>query len=312
MRIVVIADNRRYADRGDPHRHVADGLQKIGHHVELVSPHLAWPIWKGDAELVIIWNGVKGAQGLIADRARQAGAKVLVMERGFFDRKAYTQVDHQGFNHRASWATTLAGPAPPHGRERFECVWGCEPTPMRARDSGYVLVLGQVTGDAQLHDSEIHHVGPLVQAVEDATPQGIDIRVRPHPHSRWTRPADSRARPIGEDLASALAGARFAVTINSNAGNEALAWGCPLIALGPSLYGIAGVALQTHLADMSDAVETMLDGWRPPKEMTTTYLHHLACRQWSCTELTDRTVLQTLLDAIPKTPRNHMTPGVSP
>ncbi|MBL7133524.1 MAG: hypothetical protein ISS78_05450 [Phycisphaerae bacterium] len=298
MRIVVIASNRRFADPAEPHRYVADGLQRIGHDVEVVSTHLAWPVWKGDADLVVLWNGVKGICGTMARRARQAGAKVLVMERGFFDRMAHTQLDHQGFNHRASWAARLVRPAPPEGPERFRRLWGGEPTPVRPRESGYVLVLGQVTGDSQLDDSEIHHAGPLVRAVEDATPRDIDIRVRPHPLAR-PRPADSRAELIDGELADAVGGARFVVTINSNAANEALVWGCPVMALGPSLYGIAGVALQTHLADMAVAIRMMLDGWRPPREMTTNYLHHLACRQWSCNELAEGTVLQRLLADIP-------------
>ncbi len=220
------------------------------------------------------------------------------MERGFFDRMAHTQLDWCGFGHRTSWASRPARPAPAGGAERFRRVWGDAPTPMRSRDDGYILVLGQVSGDAQLRDSEIHHTGPLVQAVENATPRDIDIRIRPHPLTKWDRPADARATVIKGDLRSAIAGARFVVTINSNAGNEALAWGCPVMCLGPSLYGIAGVAMQTKLVDLPASVRMMLDGWRPPRDMTANVLHHLASRQWSCDELARGDVLKRRLDEI--------------
>ena len=296
MRIILIANNRQFADPAEPYRHVAAGLRTLGHDVEVVVPRPDWPLWQGRADVTVVWNGVKGVCGLIADRARQGGAKVLVMERGFFDRMAHTQVDFRGFGHRASWASRLAGPAPPDGAERFRQVWGAEPTPMQSRDDGYILILGQVSRDAQLRDSEIHHVGPLIQAVQDAAPPSVEIRIRPHPLARRACPSDGRAAVIEGGLRAALAGARFAVTINSNAGNEALAWGCPVLCFGPSLYGMAGVALQTHLVDMPASIRLMLDGWRPPRDMTANTLAHLACRQWSCDELAEGTILKRLLD----------------
>ena len=298
MRIIVIANNRQFADPAEPYSHVAAGLRTLGHNVEVVAKKPTWPLWQGRADVAVVWNGVKRPAGAIADRARQAGAKVLVMERGFFDRMAHTQLDFHGFNHRASWASRLGRPAPIGGAERFRQVWGTEPTPMRSRRDGYILVLGQVSRDAQVRDSEIHHAGPLAQAVEDAAPRDVDIRIRPHPLARWCRPADARAAVIEGDLRTAIAGARFVVTINSNAGNEALAWGCPVLCFGPSLYGMAGVALQTHLVDMPASIRLMLDGWRPPRDMTANTLAHLACRQWSRGELARGTVLKRLLDDI--------------
>ena len=102
MRIILIADNRQFADRAEPYRHVAAGLRTLGHDVEVVAKKPGWPLWQGRADVAVVWNGVKGPCGAIADRARQGGTKVLVMERGFFDRMAHTQVDFRGFGHRAS------------------------------------------------------------------------------------------------------------------------------------------------------------------------------------------------------------------
>jgi len=218
------------------------------------------------------------------------------MERGFFDRSNYTQIDHQGFNHSASWVDRLAGAAPPAGPERFRAVRG-EIKPIRARRTGHILVLLQLPGDAQLKDSEIRHPAPLVRAVEDAAPLGVELRVRAHPMSNRQWPTPNRARMIGGELEDAVGSARFAVTINSNSGNEALAWGCPVLCLGPAIYARAGAAYATKLADLPAAIGTMLDGWRPKQDVVRNYLYWLACRQWSSAELRDGETLRGLLDA---------------
>ena len=103
-------------------------------------------------------------------------------------------------------------------------------------------------------------------------------------------------------LAGAVRGARFAVTINSNAGNEALAWGCPVLCLGPALYATAGVAERTRLAKLPAAIEQMLAGWRPRDDDVRTYLCHLACRQWNCDELAEGSVLKRLLHGTERAP----------
>ncbi len=294
LRIVVAAPNRRWARRAEPFRHVVAGLKRLGHDVEVVAP-VSWPLCSRRPDAAFLWNGAKGRSEQLAEKFRQDGVKTMIMERGFFDRFNHTQIDRQGFNHNASWADGILAKAPPEGGRRLAAVWGRTKS-VRRRDKGYILVLLQTPGDAQLADGEISHPAPLVGAVEDAAPQGLEIRVRTHPLSHWSCDARSPAKMIGDLLKDAIAGARFCVTINSGAGNEALAWGCPVLCLGPALYAMAGAAMQTHLSNLSGSIEWMLDGAEFDSTSVRNYLHHLACRQWSCAELANGAILQRLLD----------------
>lgn len=295
MRIGLIATNREWHNDGGPHRAVAIGLERLGHHVEVVAPVARWPIFAALPGVVFVWNGARGRRAEFVRRLRADGIPALIMERGFFDRFNFTQIDRQGFNHTASWATGVREPAPAVGADRFQAVWGAR-RPMKARKRGYILILLQVSDDAQLSQSEIHHPGPFVQAVQDAAPPEMEIRVRAHPRSTWRRDTRGRAKILKGSLERAVRNARFAATINSGSGNEALALGCPVLCLGPALYSIAGAAQQTKLADLREAIESMLGGWRPDGRTVKNYLHWLASRQWTCEELAEGTVLETLLD----------------
>ena len=258
------------------------GLKAAGHTVREAIPrgvdatNLDW------CDCGFIWNGRHGHRGIVAEKHREADKPLFIMERGFFDRMNHTQIADGGFNHTAPWARTLDEPAPIEGKARFQAVHG-EILPTKARDDGYVLILGQTAGDSQLKDSEIHHPKLLIGAVEDALPRDVPVRFRPHPLYPW-RGNEHVQRDDGT-LREAIDGARFAVTINSNAGNEALAWGCPVLCLGPALYAMAGAALQTTLAKLGRRLECMLGGWHPPQSLIENTLHHLACRQYGLDEL---------------------------
>ena len=308
MRIGLICDNRQWTCASEPFRAVAAGLRRLGHQVEVVA-RAGWPLWDRLPEVVFLWNGIHGPWGEYRRRLAAEGVPVLIMERGFFDRFNYTQIDRAGFNHAASWSSMLAGPAPSDGLRRFVRAWGREPAPFGLR-KGYALVLLQVPSDAQLEDAAIRHPGPLVEAVDAAAPAGLKIRIRAHPLSRWQCGRPSRAAPIARDgdrrpragmlagkLRDAVAGAKFCITINSNAGNEALAWGCPVLCLGPALYAIAGVARQVAVAELWRGLAEMDAGWRPDEQAVRSYLAHLACRQWSRDELADGWPLERLLKA---------------
>ena len=255
-----------------------------------------WPIFSELPDVAVIWNGVHGNAGRIAGELRNCGVPVLVMERGFFDRFNRTQIDHAGFNYAASWAADISGPAPVEGVSRFAELTGVIGEPMLAgpRRSGYVLVLGQVAGDAQLRDSEIRRAEDLVQSVEHAAGAGADIRFRPHPRDGFY---DKRMQTLDDELSDAIDGARFAVTINSNSANDAILRGCPVLCLGPALCAIAGAAVQTSLAGLRSSLKLMGAGWRPDPRRALSYLHWLAARQWTIDELTgpDGAVLSRLL-----------------
>ena len=119
--------------------------------------------------------------------------------------------------------------------------------------------------------------------------------MRPHPSQTGRERHVLFPRCEAASLEEAIAGASFAVTINSNAGNEALALGCPVLALGPSIYGRAGVARETTLAGLKPALAEMLKGWRPKTEAVRNYLEWLACRQWNEQELQEGEALDGLI-----------------
>lgn len=292
MRVVLAANERQWNSPTQPHRAVARGLCRLGHEVELFAPS-SGRSWKRRAEVVVLWNAVKDPWAELADRARREGAGLLVMERGFFDRWNHTQIDPAGFSHTASWASRLREPAPAGGAGRFRRVWGGEPAPLAARP-GYLLVLPQVPGDAQLREAEVPDPADLVAAVEAAAPAGMDLRVRPHPLAAMP-PTFRRARVLEGSLSGAVAGAAFCVTVNSNAGNEALAMGCPVLCFGPATYAMAGVAMQTHLHNLAGRIAWMSEARFDPAAAAD-YLAHLACRQWDNDELADGGVLKERID----------------
>ena len=286
MRAAIICTNKTWVDTCSPIRAVAVGLKRLGCDVAPTAIG-DWPIFSTLPDVAFIWNGVHGRRGPIVGELRKSGVPVLVMERGFLDRFNHTQIDHAGFNHTASWAVDIAGPAPVGGVVRLarliETVG--PPRPVKPRSSGHILILGQVRGDAQLRDSEIGHAESLVTAVDSAARPGVELRFRPHPLSNWRTRRGDRTTTFDGELTDAIDAARFAITINSNSANDALLRGCPVLCLGPALSGIAGVAIQTSLAGLERNMELMLDGWRPDSRRVLSYLHWLAARQWTIDEL---------------------------
>jgi hypothetical protein len=285
MRAAIVCTNRTWTDPDLPVRRIATGLDRIGCDVRPVALG-DWPIFSKLPDVAFIWNGVHGPREMIASQLRKHGVVVMVMERGFLDRFNHTQIDHAGFNHTASWAIGLCGPAPVTGVGRFRRLVDTIglPRPTKARRDGHILILGQVSGDAQLRDSEIRHAEDLVNAVENAAGSGVELRFRAHPLAAW-RPDGVTA--LSGDLGDAIDSARFAITVNSNSANDALLRGCPVLCLGPSLPGIAGVAIQTSLAGLRRNMELMRAGWAPDSRRVLSYLHWLAARQWTIDELAD-------------------------
>ena len=123
----------------------------------------------------------------------------MIIERGFFDRFNYTQVDHTGFNHTASWADCLKTASPLEGQARFAGAWGGPPASFKTR-KGYVLVLCQIARDAQLNDSELRHPQPFLDALLDSLPHTVDVRLRLHPEGTFQPDLRGRAKLADGDL----------------------------------------------------------------------------------------------------------------
>ncbi|MCE5277193.1 MAG: hypothetical protein ABFD92_16820 [Planctomycetaceae bacterium] len=307
--IGLIASARQWRDGGRtigyPHTHVAEGLRAAGYE-PLVVCDGRLPLWDRNVSAAVLWNGGHGRWGEYARTLRRQGCPVLVMEHGWFDRRRHVQMDWDGFNARASWAPDLMSGVWEQIRprlssaERFETAFGRYAHPVCHRNSGYVLVLLQVPGDYQLQGEIITTPGPLVRAVEAACPKGIEIRVRAHPLHDWQCGTQGRSRMIGGTLEQAVAGARFCVTVNSSSANEAMAWGCPVLALGAAVYTVCGLVPQVDPSDLPWAMEKYIDGGLARGELSVEYLHRLAHRQWSFDEIARGDVLGEMMEGLSK------------
>jgi len=293
-RATVAALDVQWRDRTQPFRAVAEGLAGLGFDVSVMR--LGEQGLLDAADLVVLWNGRKGRWRELKHQARALGIPTIIMEHGFFDRRAYTQIDHLDILHWASWTAELRNPAPPEGGARLARVWPHRLRPFGGRD-GYVLVLGQVPGDSQMQESEVSLPTPLKKAVARSLPRGVDAVFRPHPRAGSKRVSYLR-RCEARTIVEAIEGARFAVMINSNAGNECLALGCPVLCLGPALYAQAGVAKQTRMSNFKRTLLEMLAGWRPDGGAVRNYLHWLACRQYNQQEMREGEVLARLLEKV--------------
>lgn len=270
---------------------VVSGLIAKGYRVEVAVDDAEWPCFSQRPEVIAVWNGLRPPLCEKVQLAECEGIPVYRFENGFMGRKQNCQCDKKGILHWASFARHLKDPAPEGADERFRRVWPRPIVPMhpnRVRRSGMVLVLGQTVGDTQLDASEIKKPIELDRAVFRAlNGTGIKAFFRPHPLDR-RHETRKRYLPVAEHptLDAALAEAKMVITINSNAGVEALASGVPVLCFGPATYEMAGVARKTTLKTLRSDILDMLDGGGLPcAEDVANYLYHLAANQYSLDEI---------------------------
>lgn len=296
----VVATQTQWADTTQPFQAVAAGLERLGCRVEVRVPG-PWPVFAHDPQVIVLWNGRRSPYREIAGMSEAAGRVVLRMEHGFLgDRRANVQIDHAGILHWASWATpeVLQGPAPAGASDRLRAVWPDRLVPPAGRRSGYPLILAQVPHDTQLQDAAICLPRDLAREIAGAVPGGMRPALRPHPKGRnWIGQARKYATILDGDgdFAEAVAGARFAVTVNSNAANLCLAMGLPVACFGPALPVRAGVARLCERGTLWRDMDAMLRGWCPDPNRTANYLRHLAARQYGQDELRSGGVLARLI-----------------
>ena len=273
-------------------KEIMAGAEALGHQVLVCVPPADG---LESCDVLFAWNTARREWWHeIRNKTIADGKKFFTMERGWFDRMDYTQIDHEGFNHTASWAHQVSGPAPIDGPERFRMLSELltPRLPVVARDGGYALILGQTGSDTQLRQSEIHHPDTLCASVLANLPGGLEAKYRRHPLSKVE---PDGIESLDGSLDDALAGARFVITINSNAGNDALWAGVPVLCLGPALYEIAGAARRTSVATLLPDMEFMCQGWYPDEKRVLSYFHWLASRQWNRQELEQGDCLKQLI-----------------
>jgi hypothetical protein len=287
----------------------------MGYQVTYDVPHPDGTELK-DPDVIVTWNGRKENNAL-ARLARKTGIPCLYVEHGFYGRREYSQVDHEGILHWSSWARRIGmEDAPAEGYERLREQYP-DGIPEQGGDpDGYILILGQVSGDTQLEDSPFQGGPQMLSKLRKAIPPNVEAIFRPHPKAKpIERERHKYYEPIkiqmlgsdagreysvgmqATDLVDALKGARFCVAINSNALVEATAMGIPCAAFGPSLGLNCSAYKYLDPITLERDIKAMMDGWRPARANVERYLAWLAARQWSKSELERPEVLEPLLSA---------------
>lgn len=189
-----------------------------------------------DADLVVAWGW---RNGLIA---RQAGKRVLVMERAYFrDRFHWFSLGFDGLNGQAWFPDPQDGGG--RWREHFD---GLFDDPRPAGSGSYAVILGQVPGDAALLGA------PLSNWYRNAANMvrhrmGVPAVIRPHPGDKSAEGKREHFgfRVIDGTLDEVLADAAAVIAWNSNSLTDAALAGVPLVAgdRGAMTWPIAGDAI---------------------------------------------------------------------
>lgn len=159
---------------------------------------------------------------------RKAGHEVLVAERGYLgDRFAYTSLGWNGLNGRADFNVERFG-LTPAARRDFRVTVRPWRTPSAAPLR--VLLLGQVRGDMALKEAGVALERWLADQATQWRAAGAAVAFRPHPQDPGLCVPGAERLDPGYSLASQLAGADLAVTVNSNSAVEAVLAGVPTIA----------------------------------------------------------------------------------
>ncbi|WP_341706531.1 hypothetical protein [Halopseudomonas sp.] len=210
----------------------------------------------------------------IGQKLRAAGHDVLVVERGYLgDRFAWSSLAWNGLNGRGEFAA-----APVDGGERFREHFTMQPW----KDGGeYVLLLGQVPGDASLQGRDLM---PWYEQTAEraAAAYGLPVRFRPHPQTerkgikQQLRNAVNSRCTLEEDLAGAAA----AITFNSNSAVDAVLAGVPAVTMdqGAMAWDVTGHKVGELL--------------KPERER---WAAELAWKQWTLSEIESGAALKGLV-----------------
>lgn len=203
----------------------------------------------------------------LGKRLREAGADVLVMERGYLgDRFTWTSIAWNGLNGHARFPAT-----PDDGGERFRKYFGNLMKPWQ-EGGHYVLLLGQVPGDASLKGRDLRPW--YAECARRAAKRfGLPVMFRPHPlaHRRGGEFMIPDTKMQRGSLAEGLAGAAVAIGYNSNSMVESVLAGVPTICIdrGSMAFDMCSHDIDAPLV-------------RPDRER---WAHDLAWKQWSIQEI---------------------------
>lgn len=174
----------------------------------------------------------------LGKRLRAHGHEVLVMERGYIgDRFAWSSMGWNGLNGRATFY-------PRDDPSRFAGNFSPLMRPWKEAGTGrYVLIIGQVPGDASLGGIDLSRWYDESVKLACAA-YYLPVVFRPHPQAvkRGIAKTLGGTRTHGATLADALSGAEAVITYNSNAAVESVLAGVPTIAadIGSMAYAMCG------------------------------------------------------------------------
>lgn len=225
---------------------------------------------------LVVSYGMKAGRR-VRDAYQAAGIPVVVVDWGYLAR-VNEKGDYEGRHFQVGLGGLNAIPGFSCSADRFDAL-GVEIVSRGGDPKGYVLVCGQVPGDAAHGmDAEAY-----VKWLREIVSQYPDAVYRPHPRGGIDLPGvESHTGSLEE----ALAGARLVVTWNSNVGHDALLAGVPVVAHGSAAY-----------AELTG--ETL-----PSFEARREYFHRLAYGQWTLAEMRSGACQRFVLD--------HLLTGVGP
>lgn len=212
----------------------------------------------------------------VGSELRAKGHDILVMEHAYIgDRKHYTSLGWNGLNGHAQFPEY-----PDDGGKRFQEIGGVI-NPWRENPNGYVLILGQLKGDASLYgfDAETGYN----KWVRELLKRGERVLFRHHPESiKHKRQWDIKGAEISQgSLQEALDGCKYAIVYNSNSAVDAILNGTPCVAMdkGSMVYELCGKGI-------GDII-------RPDREKV---LNQVAHSQWTLSEIATGEPLKKLFE----------------
>lgn len=239
---------------------VMAGFEKHGIKAEYHEPDR--PV---DCDLAVFWGH---RQNKIIDKQKKDCKDYLVVERGYVgDRFQWTGMGFNGLNgHAEFYANNMP-------KDRWDKYFPDHMRRWRNDNGDYVLLIGQVNGDASVKGIDIHAwCQNTCNNIKMIDPE-IRVRYRQHPVEvkRGIKKKINGAERSNKTLAEDLDGARCCVTYNSNTGVDAVLAGVPVVTMdkGSMVYNLAAPELDLN----------------PPKLDRTQWTYNMAYCQWLPSEI---------------------------
>lgn len=190
-------------------------------------------------DLLVLW-GVRHVPSIRQHIGKSIG-EVCILERAYVgDRFNWTSVSFGG---GLNGHGVFRGPF--HDASRWEKNFAPLLRDWRSGSNGYALILKQVPGDNSIRGVDM---AAFYERARMAFEPIMPVKFRAHPNLH-PRQGEEHLAAVKASLAQDLAGARVAVTYNSNSGVDAILAGVPTVAMDPGsmVWGIAGREMKMPL-----------------------------------------------------------------